>query len=180
MRIADRGERERAAFELTTAYASPSPARTATSSGGWATCRRPMSARSTASNRHMAAGGGAYPARSRRGWVGEVDEQLSLGLDFRRRRAALMNRPRGPACETRGSGAVNDLEALEDQNQRLKVALSRLVEENKRYRVNKARLEGELLRADAKVEILLSELEQAPGKRYEPFVRRCPCVRGLK
>lgn len=79
-----------------------------------------------------------------------------------------MSRPRGPACETRGGGAVNDLEALDDQNQQLKVALSRLAEENKRYRVNKARLEGELLRADAKVEILLSELEQAPGKRCEP------------
>lgn len=124
-----------------------------------------MSARSTASNRYVATGGRASSARSRRGWVGEIDEQLSLGLDFRRRRAVLRSRPRGPAGETRGI-AVNDLEALEDQNQRLKVALSRLVEENKRYRVNKTRLEGELLRADAKVEILLCELEQAPGKRY--------------
>lgn len=109
--------------------------------------------------------------------MGEIDERLSLGLDFRRRRAALMSRPRAPTCETSRGGAVHDLEALEDQNHRLKVALSRLIEENKRYRVNKARLEGELLRADAKVEILLSELEQAPGKRCETlsFVSRfCP------
>lgn len=92
----------------------------------------------------------------------------------------LMSRPRGFAGGTMGRGAVNDLEELEDQNQRLKVALSRLVEENKRYRVNKTRLEGELLRADTKVEILLSELEQAPGKRYETFSRLCPCVRNLQ
>eukprot|EP00903_Cladosiphon_okamuranus_P013688 g12747.t1 len=85
-----------------------------------------------------------------------------------------------------GSGAVNDLEALEDQNQRLKVALSRLVEENKRYRVNKTRLEGELLRADAKVELLLSEFEQAPGKRDQRLlnaarmeVEKCAVVRSL-
>lgn len=77
---------------------------------------------------------------------------------------------------------VNDIEALEDENHKLKVALSRATEENKRYRVNKARLEGELLRADDKIDILLFELEQTPGKRcymYAAFLmlpRLCRCV----
>lgn len=60
---------------------------------------------------------------------------------------------------------VNDIEALEDENHKLKVELNRATEENRRYRVNKARLEGEVLRADDKIEILLFELEQTPGKR---------------
>lgn len=62
-------------------------------------------------------------------------------------------------------GATNDFEALRDQNQRLKVALSGAIEENRRYQVNKTRLEAELLRADGRVETLLAELEQAPGRR---------------
>lgn len=64
----------------------------------------------------------------------------------------------------RGTGAV-DFEALDDENQRLKQALNRATEENRRCRVYSARLEEELLRSDGKVEVLLAELEQAPGMR---------------
>ena len=60
---------------------------------------------------------------------------------------------------------VVDLEELVDENHRLKLALNRATEETKAYRVNGVRLERELLRADGNVEILIAELEQAPGKR---------------
>lgn len=188
MRTAEREGRERAAYELAAAYcggnpanpSSLSPARTAVSRR--AECgasQRPMSARSTTS-RPMALGRGAIgrratSARSRHGWAGEIDGKFGLGLDFRkrrddtarRRRMMLTDRGRGRAVDTTGNAtAVNDLEALRDENHQLKVALSRVIEENKRYRVNKTRLEGELLRADGKVEVLLAELEQAPGNRY--------------
>ncbi len=121
-----------------------------------------MSARSTGSR--LMDGGRASSARSRRDWAGEIDEQLSLGLDFRqRRRMILTNRPRTAGGNM--GGAINDFEALRDQNQQLKVALSGAIEENRRYQVNKTRLEAELLRADGMVETLVAELEQAPGRR---------------
>lgn len=66
---------------------------------------------------------------------------------------------------THGGGGVVDFETLEDENHRLKLALNRANEESRRLRVNRTRLESELLRADGKVEILLAELEQAPGNR---------------
>lgn len=123
-----------------------------------------MSARSTNSRRISPDGGRAPSARSTRNWVGEIDEQFDLDLNFRqRRRMVLANRPRTANENTRD--AVHDVEALRDQNQRLKVALSGAIEENRRYQVNKMRLEGELLRADGRVETLLAELEQAPGRR---------------
>lgn len=186
MRTAERGGRERAAYALAAVYcadnsarpSSLSPARTVASSRGCGTSRRPMSARSTKSRpmalSRSAIGGNTSSAHVGRGWVGAIDDKLSLGLNFRKRREdtarrrkmMLMNRASGRAGETRGSGtAVNDLETLGDKNQQLKVALGRVIEENRRYRVNKTRLEGELLRADGKVEILLAELEQAPGNR---------------
>lgn len=64
-----------------------------------------------------------------------------------------------------GTLRVVDLEELEDENHRLKLALNRAAEETKAYRVNGVRLEGELLRADGNVEALIAELEQAPSKR---------------
>lgn len=60
---------------------------------------------------------------------------------------------------------VVDYETLQDENLRLKLALNRATEENKRYRANRTRLERELLRADGKVEMLLTELEQPIGHR---------------
>lgn len=104
----------------------------------------------------------ASSARSGRGWAEGVEEPLSLDVDFRRRREGTARRRRILLDD---SNPVNDIEALEEENHKLKVALSRATEENKRYRVNKTRLEGELLRADDKIEILLFELEQTPGKR---------------
>ncbi|CBN75115.1 hypothetical protein Esi_0070_0040 [Ectocarpus siliculosus] len=105
----------------------------------------------------------ASSARSGRSWAeGVVEEPLSLDIDFRRRREGTARRRRMVLDD---NNPVNDIETLEDDNHKLKVALSRATEENRRYRVNKARLEGELLRADDKIEILLFELEQTPGKR---------------
>lgn len=69
-----------------------------------------------------------------------------------------------------GGGPGRDSEDIEDENRRLKVALSRAIDENKRYCVNKTRLEGELLRADAKIDLLLAELEQTPANRYKQSI----------
>lgn len=67
----------------------------------------------------------------------------------------------------RGTGAeAMDYEALDGENQRLKQAMNTAAEGNRRYRVYCARLEEELLRSDGKMEVLLGELEQAPGMRY--------------
>lgn len=66
-----------------------------------------------------------------------------------------------------GAGSFVDFETLEDENHKLKLALNRVIEENKHYRVNRVRLEGELLRSDGRVEMLLDKLDQAPSKRWE-------------
>lgn len=63
-------------------------------------------------------------------------------------------------------GAAVDLQTLEDENQRLKQALNKASEELRKHQVHRVRLEGELLRADGRVEVLLAELEQAPGQRW--------------
>lgn len=172
MRGAEGVERERAAFSLAAAYASSfptsyslSPTRTiASGMDGPNASRRPMSARSTNSRRvalrRSAVRGRASSAHWRGGWVEGADEP-SLGIDFRRRREDTARKRRAML----GDRPVYDLEDIEDENRRLKVALSRAVDENKRYRVNKMRLEGELLRADGKIDLLLAELEQTPAKR---------------
>lgn len=73
-------------------------------------------------------------------------------------------------CMTRtviGTGGVVDFEDLENENQRLKLALTKATEENRKYRVHKARLEGELLRADGKIEALIAQIAIPPGRRCE-------------
>ncbi|CAN0563216.1 unnamed protein product, partial [Ectocarpus sp. 12 AP-2014] len=145
MRAQQREERNRAAFELASAYTSPPS--TAVPKRGGASSWRPMSARSS-SSRRCTVGRSAMvsSARSGRGWAeGIVEEPLSLDIDFRRRREGTARRRRMVLDD---NNPVNDIEALEDENHKLKVALSRATEENRHYRVNKARLEGELLRAD--------------------------------
>lgn len=161
----------------------PSPSRTANNSSsrrGNASWRpRPGSAKST-SSRPQASGRGAAgrisSARSSCGWGGGGgdDDKLRLGFELRRE-AAARGRMRGVSArggrESAATGGgintlrVVDLEELEDENHRLKLALNRATEETKTYRVNGVRLEGELLRADGNVEILLAELDQAPSKR---------------
>ncbi|CAM9714913.1 unnamed protein product, partial [Hapterophycus canaliculatus] len=185
--------RERAAFSLADAYASSlpascslSPTRTGASGMGVAS-RRPMSARSASSRRvvvgRSAVHGRASSARSRVGWASEADEQLSLGIDFRRRREDTARKRKTMML---GGGPGRDLEDIEDENRRLKVALCRAIDENKRYRVNKMRLEGELLRADGKIDLLLAELQQTPGNRDQRLLRvarsemeKCAVVRML-
>ncbi|CAM9729720.1 unnamed protein product [Ectocarpus sp. 12 AP-2014] len=183
MRAQKREERNRAAFELASAYANPPS--TAVPKRGGASSWRPMSARSS-NSRRCTVGRSAMvsSARSGRGLVeGIVEEPLSLDIDFRRRREGTARRRRMVSDD---NNPVNDIEALEDENHKLKVALSRATEENRHYRVNKARLEGELLRADDKIEILLFELEQTPGKRDQRLlhatrseVEKCAVVRTL-
>lgn len=184
----ERGQRERAAFALAAAYAvnisSPSAARSTVSSsnrrrGDDASCPpRPGSAKSYSSSRPAPDRGGAAgriaSARSSNGWGGGGDDN-KLGLEFRLRREAAARGRRGVTARGGGREAivsggggmlrVVDLEELEDENRRLKLALNRAAEETKAYRVNGVRLEGELLRADGNVEILIAELEQAPSKR---------------
>ncbi|CAM9153159.1 unnamed protein product [Ectocarpus fasciculatus] len=182
MRAQQREERNRAAFELASAYASP-PSATVPKRGG-ASSWRPLSARSS-SFRRCTGGRSAMAssARSGRGWAEGVEEPLSLDIDFRRRREGTARRRRMVLDD---NNPVNDIEALEEENHKLKVALSSATEENKRYRVNKTRLEGELLRADDKIEILLFELEQTPGKRDQRLLHaarsemeKCAVVRTL-
>lgn len=100
-------------------------------------------------------------------WV----ENNRFAAEFRRRREENARRRRALAARVtwggRGTGAGPvDYEALAGENQQLKQAMNRAAEGNRRYRVYCARLEEELLRSDGKMEVLLSELEQAPGMRY--------------
>lgn len=123
--------------------------------------------------------GGQFPAtnprlslESRNRHRNDIDawmENSGFAPEFRRRRGDVTQRRRAMmgltrAIGPRGAGGM-DYEALEGENQQLKQALHRAAEENRRYRVNSARLEEELLRSDGKVEALLVELEQAPGTR---------------
>lgn len=104
------------------------------------------------------------------------NEPNEFALEFRRRREDIARRRRrvmttghpGVVCGLASGGLgsrVADYETLGDENQQLKQALNRAADENRRYRVNTARLEEELLRADGKVEVLLAELERPLGSR---------------
>lgn len=139
-----------------------------------AASKRPSSARSSSNTqalvRHCSAAGrdASSPAYERRcSATGAWDENNGFSPEFRRRREDIARR--GRAMITRGVGlrgtGATDFEALDDENQRLKQALNKAAEENRRCRVYSTRLEEELLRSDRKVEVLLAELEQAPSMR---------------
>lgn len=68
-------------------------------------------------------------------------------------------------CQSLAARPLVDYEALADQNNKLKYALNRATGEVRRYKVSTTRLEEELLRADRKIDLLLTEIERAPERR---------------
>lgn len=178
-------QRECAAFALAAAYttkASPTicssfrPSSPARSAGSRAPSWRPTSARSASSHyrpdfgqRNAAGRANVSATYTSHGRGGGDNGRNILGADFRRRREDTPRRRRAITRVARGTKAAApgffDCETLQDETLRLKLALNRATEENKRYRANRTRLERELLRADGKVEMLLTELEQPIGHR---------------
>lgn len=95
-------------------------------------------------------------------------DQESVDFEFQRRREKTARRRREILGMTRAEadlGGAVSFGTLEDENQRLKLALHRAADESRKNRVMRVRLEEELCHADGKVEMLLAEFNQAPGKR---------------
>lgn len=100
---------------------------------------------------------------------GSAPAEDRQGIEFsRRRREGTAHRRRVlMGIAQPGDDLATDPITLEDENQRLKVELHRATEERRKSRVQRMRLESELLRAEGKVEALLVELKYAPRNRFE-------------